>query len=94
MSDFISSLAGLLVKSGIGALFVNEVRGLVLAGPVIFTMYRSGGAGMAMWLGFCSLAGIAISVVAPILLAKRLKLLSSPVAIRRSRCEQVQLPLR
>jgi len=75
MSDVTPSLSGLLLKSGIVAWLANEVRGVVLAGPVIYAMYRSGGAWMAMWLGLCALAGIAISVVAPILVARKLKLL-------------------
>jgi len=43
----------------------NEVRGMVLAVPVLWAMYESGGAWMAIWLGICSLAGIALSVFAP-----------------------------
>src|SRR5258708_39317052 len=43
----------------------NEVRGAVLALPVMLAMYQSGGTWMAIWLGICSLAGIALSVFAP-----------------------------
>ena len=43
----------------------NEVRGMILAVPVLYAMYESGGTWMAIWLGFCSLAGIALSVVVP-----------------------------
>jgi hypothetical protein len=64
----------LLVKAGLAALVANEVRGLILAGPVLYTMYEAGGTVMAIWLGFCSLAGIALSVVAPLFVARKLKL--------------------
>jgi hypothetical protein len=65
-------IAGLLKASAILLVF-NEVRGLILAAPVLYGMYQAGGSLMAMWLGFCSLAGIALSVVVPILGAARLK---------------------
>lgn len=64
----------LLVKAGLAALFANEVRGLILAGPVLYAMYEAGGTAMAIWLGFCSLAGIVLSVVAPLFVARKLKL--------------------
>ncbi|HET6940963.1 MAG TPA: hypothetical protein VFH89_02255 [Sphingomicrobium sp.] len=64
----------LLVKAGLAALVANEVRGLILAGPVLYAMYEAGGTAMAIWLGFCSLAGIALSVVAPLFVARKLKL--------------------
>lgn len=64
----------LLVKAGLSALVANEVRGLVLAGPVLYAMYEAGGTAMAIWLAFCSLAGIALSVVAPIFVARKFKL--------------------
>ena len=64
----------LLVKAGIAALVANEVRGIILAGPVLYGMYQAGGTAMAIWLAFCSLAGIAISVFAPLFVARKLKL--------------------
>jgi hypothetical protein len=64
----------LLVKAGLAALVANEVRGLILAGPVLYAMYEAGGTAMAIWLGFCSLAGIILSVVAPLFVARKLKL--------------------
>ena len=64
----------LLVKTGLAALVANEVRGIILAGPVLWGMYQAGGTAMAIWLGFCSLAGIAISVFAPWFVARKLKL--------------------
>ena len=64
----------LLVKVGLAALVANEVRGLILAGPVLYGMYQAGGTAMAVWVGFCSLAGIALSVFAPLFVARKLKL--------------------
>ena len=47
--------------------------GLLLAGPVIYAMYESGGTLMAIWLGFSSLAGIALSVFVPLFAARKLQ---------------------
>lgn len=79
MAEFMSMLGGLLVKAGIVALVFNEVRGVVLAAPVFYGMYVAGGTWMAIWLGFCSLAGIALSVLAPLYLARRYKLIPARV---------------
>jgi hypothetical protein len=75
MTEFVSMLSAVLVKAGIAALVFNEVRGFVLAAPVIYAMYAAGGTWMAMWLGICSLAGIALSVLVPLYLARRYKLI-------------------
>jgi hypothetical protein len=75
MNGALPLVIGLLVKAGIGLLVVNEVRGLILAAPVLYGMYQAGGTLMAIWIGFCSLAGIALSVVVPLFAAKKLKLL-------------------
>jgi hypothetical protein len=69
------SIVPLFVKAGLAALVANEVRGLILAGPVLYAMYQAGGTAMAIWLAFCSLAGIAISVLGPLFVAKKLKLI-------------------
>jgi hypothetical protein len=75
MTELFSTLAGLLVKVGIVALVANEVRGFILAAPVLYGMYAAGGTAMALWLGVCSLAGIALSVAAPLFVARKLKLI-------------------
>ena len=75
MGASISTLVGLLIKAGLALLVANEVRGFVLAAPVLYGMYQAGGTLMAIWLGICSLAGIALSVIAPLFLARRFKLL-------------------
>lgn len=73
MSATLTTFLGMFMKLGVVALIFNEVRGAVLALPVLYAMYTSGGSLMAIWLGFCSLAGIALSVVVPIFAARKLE---------------------
>lgn len=73
MNGALSALVAILLKAGFALLVANEVRGFVLAAPVLYAMYEAGGTVMAIWIGFCSLAGIAISVIAPLFVAKKLK---------------------
>lgn len=73
MNGAVSTFLDLVLKAGFALLVANEVRGLVLAAPVLYAMYEAGGTLMAIWIGFCSLAGIAISVVAPIFVARKLR---------------------
>lgn len=68
------NIVRLLVKAGLGALVANEIRGLILAGPVLYGMFAAGGTAMAIWVCFCSLAGIALSVVGPLFVARKFKL--------------------
>ena len=74
MPSVLSFLAGLFVKTGIALLVINEVRGLILAVPILYGMYEAGGTIMAMWVGICSLGGIALSVIVPIFVARKLNL--------------------
>jgi hypothetical protein len=74
MGASISTLVGLFVKAGLAPLLANEIRGFVVAAPVLYGMYEAGGTLMAIWLGICSLAGIALSVVGPLLVARRFEL--------------------
>lgn len=74
-SDIFSALAGLLVKAGVALLAANEIRGLILTAPVFYEMYKAGGTPAAIWLGVCALAGIALSVAVPLLIAKKFKLI-------------------
>jgi len=74
MAEALSTPIRLLARAGLALLVANEIRGLVLAAPVLFGMYQAGGAVMAIWLGFCSLAGIAFSVFGPLLVARKFKL--------------------
>jgi len=64
----------LFVKAGVALLVANELRGLVLAAPVLYGMYAAGGTLMAIWIAICSLAGIALSIIGPLFVAKKLKL--------------------
>ncbi|NVE94385.1 hypothetical protein [Altererythrobacter lutimaris] len=73
MSATLTSFLGVFMKVGFVALIFNEVRGVILAVPVLYAMYQSGGTAMAIWLGFCSLAGIALSVIVPLFAAKKVK---------------------
>lgn len=71
MSKTLLVLVQWLLKAVSVAVAANEIRGLILAGPVLYAMYRAGGTAMALWLGFCSLAGIALSVLVPLLVARK-----------------------
>ena len=73
VTDFLSTLTSLVLKGGFVGLVLNEIRGFILAAPVLFGMYRAGGNLMAMWLGFCALSGIAASVVLPVIIARKLQ---------------------
>lgn len=73
MSLIASSFVDLVLKGAAAAVIINEVRGFVLAAPVIYGMYQAGGSLMAIWLGFCSLAGIALSVIVPLFAAKKVR---------------------
>jgi hypothetical protein len=75
MTEAFSTLGAVLLKVGIVAFVINEVRGFVLAAPVLYGIYLSGGTMMALWVGFCSLAGIFLSVAAPLFIAKKFKLI-------------------
>ena len=63
----------LKVALSLGALAIlaNEIRGLILAAPVIYGLWLSGGTLMAWWIALCSLGGIALSVIVPAWFAKR-----------------------
>jgi hypothetical protein len=47
------------------ALLTNEIRGAILAVPVLYAMAQAD-TWLAVWVGFCSLAGIALSVIVPL----------------------------
>jgi hypothetical protein len=74
MSASISGLVELLTKAGLAIVLANEVRGAAVAAPVLYGMYAAGGTLMVVWLGFCSLAGIALSVAGPLFVARKFKL--------------------
>jgi hypothetical protein len=76
----LSAVLGMLLKGGAVLLVFNEIRGLVLAAPVIYGIYQAGGSLMAIWIGLCSLGGIALSVIVPLLAAKKLRGVLQPSA--------------
>ena len=76
----LSAALGMLLKCGAVLLLINEIRGLILAGPVLYGIYQAGGSLMAIWIGFCSLAGIALSVIVPWFAAKKLRSALRPSA--------------
>ena len=80
MSGGLSLFLTWLLKAGAVLFLFNEVRGLLLAAPVLYGMYQAGGTLMAIWIGFCSLGGIALSVIVPLLAAGRLKRIASGLA--------------
>lgn len=82
MTEFLSLLTTWLVKAGIFAIVANEVRGFVLAAPVLYGVYASGGTWTAIYLGLCSLGGIALSVIVPVYAARKLKLLPARATAR------------
>lgn len=72
MSSSLALLLNAILKFGALALVFNEVRGLILAGPVIYAMYQAGGTLTAIWLGVSSLGGIALSVIVPVFAARKI----------------------
>ncbi|WP_435418076.1 hypothetical protein WAB17_00425 [Parerythrobacter aurantius] len=62
-----------LLKAGAVFLAVNEIRGLILAGPVIYGIYQSGGNTVAILVGLSTLGGIALSVIIPLIAARQVR---------------------
>lgn len=60
----------ILSKIAFAGLIANELRGAILAVPVMYALYQAGGTLMAIWLAVCSLAGIALTVVVPLILQR------------------------
>lgn len=73
MLSWFSTSFSLLLKGSAFLLLVNELRGLILAGPVLYALFRAGGSILALWIGFCSLAGIGLSVIVPLVAASKLQ---------------------
>lgn len=73
MFESLSTLGSVLLKVGAVAFVFNEIRGVILAVPVLWGMYEAGGTWMAIWLGMSSLAGIALSVIVPLIAARKIR---------------------
>ena len=67
-----ASVKSILAKFAAVALIANEVRSFVIAAPIMLMLWHSGGTLMAIWLVFCSMVSIMISVIVPIIVAKRM----------------------
>ena len=76
MSSSLSLFFAAALKASAVLLIFNEIRGLILTAPVLYGIYQAGGSLMAIWVGFCSLAGIALSVFIPLFAAARVKKLA------------------
>jgi hypothetical protein len=75
MSGLLTYLLELGLRLGTIFIVANEVRGLILTAPVFYGIYQAGGTLAAIWLGVCSLGGIALSVIVPLFAARRIKAL-------------------
>lgn len=73
MTEKRMTLIRLVLRSAAFLLALNEIRGLILAAPVFYAMYQSGGSLMAIWLGISSLLGIALSVILPLFAVRKLE---------------------
>jgi hypothetical protein len=73
MTGSLSALLSHCLRAGAVLFLFNEIRGFILAAPVLYAIYEEGGSLTALWIGFCSLGGIALSVAVPMIAAKRLR---------------------
>lgn len=62
--------ASRLLKCGAALFVLNEIRGAVLAGPVLYALWQSGGTMMAVLVAVCTLGGIALSVLVPLFMIR------------------------
>ena len=69
----IRNLGALSFKLGWLLLIANEVRGFVLSLPVFAALIAEGGTLVAWWTALCALGGIALSVIVPGWLLKKMK---------------------
>lgn len=46
-------------------IMANEIRGIVIAAPILYGMFVYGETWMQWWVGICMLIGIFLSVVIP-----------------------------
>lgn len=82
MTAELSSLLGHLLRAGGALLVLNEIRGLIMAGPVLWALVQAGGTFAAIYAAVCSLLGIALSVLVPLFGLRRLEKLRLKSAIR------------
>lgn len=58
-------------RFAIAGIIANEIRGLILAGPILLGMAQANTT-MAVITGLSMLGGVALSALIPVLIAKRL----------------------
>ena len=75
MQPILTFLAAMLLKTGMALIIANEIRGLIMTVPILYAMYAAGGTVMAIWIGICSLGGVALSVIVPWFVGRKLKLM-------------------
>ena len=73
MTAELSSLLGHLLRAGGVLLILNEIRGLVMAGPVLWALIQAGGTLAAIYTAVCSLLGIVASVLVPLFGLRKLE---------------------
>lgn len=73
MPEPITTFIAVLLKAGFVMLVLNEIRGLVLVAPIMYGIYAAGGTWMAIWIGVCSLGGVAASVFVPMFAFKKVR---------------------
>lgn len=65
MQSLVGKTLRALAKIGWLLIAANEIRGIVMAVPVFYSLWASGGTWMAAYLAACSLAGIVLTVAVP-----------------------------
>ncbi|WP_133305292.1 hypothetical protein [Tsuneonella suprasediminis] len=65
-----SKLKKLVTVGGL-LLVLNEIRGIVMAAPVFWTLFQTGNSEVDAVAAIAMLMGILLSVIVPIVLAKR-----------------------
>ena len=73
LPKWVQNILGLFLRLAWLAILANEIRGAVLAAPVIYGLWLSGGTLMAWWIALCSLGGIALSVIVPAWLLRKVR---------------------
>lgn len=73
MTAELSSFLSHLLRAGGLLIVLNEIRGLVMAGPVLWALVQAGGTLAAIYTAICSLLGIAASVIVPLLGLRKLE---------------------
>ena len=59
-----------LLQIGAVALVLNEIRGLIAAGPILYALWVSGVEKVALITAAASLGGIALTVLVPLVVAR------------------------